>query len=87
MPQRRRFRPPASLTGVAASLLLCACTAVGPDFKRPDVPWLANWQSPSQATPATVPVPDRRAPDNEWWRNFNDPALDQLVAEAQRLNP
>lgn len=23
----------------------------------------------------------------EWWRNFNDPVLDQLVAEAQRMNP
>ncbi len=87
MPQRRRVRPPASLTAVAASLLLCACTAVGPDFKRPDVPWLADWQPPSQTPPATVPPPQRRAPDDQWWRHFNDPALDQLVAEAQRLNP
>jgi outer membrane protein TolC len=22
-----------------------------------------------------------------WWRNFDDPVLDQLVAEAQRVNP
>src|SRR6185436_20352314 len=26
-------------------------------------------------------------PTQEWWRNFNDPVLDQLVAEAQRVNP
>ena len=25
--------------------------------------------------------------DDEWWRHFDDPVLDQLVAEAQRLNP
>ena len=87
MPQRRRLRPPASLAGVAASLLLCACTAVGPDFKRPDVPWLADWQPPSKAVPATVPAPERQALNDEWWRQFNDPALDQLVVEAQRLNP
>ena len=24
---------------------------------------------------------------DEWWRNFDDPVLEQLVAEAQRLNP
>ena len=35
--------------------------------------------------------PDPRAPRSgqlqEWWRSFNDPVLDQLVAEAQRVNP
>lgn len=27
-----------------------------------------------------------RAQTEEWWRNFNDPVLDRLVAEAQRVN-
>ena len=87
MPRRLQFRSPASLTAAASSLLLCACTVVGPDFKRPEVPWLADWQPPSQTAPTTTPPPERRAPDDAWWRHFNDPALDQLVAEAQRLNP
>jgi len=34
---------------------------------------------------------DPRAPRSgqtlEWWRNFKDPVLDELVAEAQRVNP
>ena len=81
------LRPPGSLTAAAASLLLCACTAVGPDFKRPEVSWLADWQPPSQATATAVPLPARRVPDETWWRHLDDPALDQLVAEAQRQNP
>jgi len=75
------------MTVAAASLLLCACTAVGPDFKRPEVPWLADWQPPSQAAPTATPLPTRRVPDAAWWRHLDDPALDQLVAEAQRQNP
>ena len=31
------------LTGLAGAMLLSACTTVGPDFKRPQVPWLADW--------------------------------------------
>ena len=29
--------------GLAGAMLLSACTTVGPDFKRPQVPWLADW--------------------------------------------
>jgi NodT family efflux transporter outer membrane factor (OMF) lipoprotein len=29
----------------------------------------------------------RSGPTPEWWRTFKDPVLDQLVAEAQRVNP
>jgi multidrug efflux system outer membrane protein len=73
---------------LAAAVLLSACTTVGPDFKRPGVPaWLANWMGGSlQSLPAPPPSP-RAPPTQEWWRNFNDPVLDQLVAEAQRANP
>lgn len=87
MPLRHRHHPRASLTAAAASLLLSACTTVGPDFKRPEVSWLADWQPPSRATPTTVAPAGRPAPYAEWWRHFDDPALDRLVAEAQRLNP
>ena len=37
--------------------------------------------APSPAAPATAQQ------DDLWWRIFNDPALDQVVAEAQRSNP
>jgi multidrug efflux system outer membrane protein len=73
------------LAGAAA--LLGACTTVGPDFKRPQVPWLADWTGGSLESLATDPRAPRSGQTQEWWRNFNDPVLDYLVAEAQRVNP
>jgi multidrug efflux system outer membrane protein len=64
-------------------LTLGGCAAVGPDFHRPDVPWLETWHatSPTPAPPAPGPPPD------DWWRVFDDPVLDQVVAAAQQANP
>jgi outer membrane protein, multidrug efflux system len=72
---------------VPAALLACGCTAVGPDFKRPDVPWLEGWQGPSPPVETAPAQPSQSAQGDEWWRVFNDPALDSVVAEAQRSNP
>ena len=68
--------------------LLGACTIVGPDFKPPQVPsWLSGWKGSSLETLATQPRTPRSGQTQEWWRAFNDPVLDQLIAEAQRANP
>lgn len=80
-------RSPAWPVAAIASLLLSACTTVGPDFSRPEVPWLAGWHGASTEPAAEEAPKAQRAQTEEWWRNFNDPVLDQLVAEAQRLNP
>lgn len=73
---------------VGSALLLGGCTAVGPDFKRPEVPWLPGWSGGSLETLTAESRAKPRGPaDEEWWRSFNDPALDALVAEAQRVNP
>ena len=66
-----------------------ACTTLGPDFKRPQVPWLAGLVRRRAAVATLAEEAPRRAQprDDEWWRNFDDPVLDQLVDEAQRLNP
>ena len=81
-PARGAGRPPPI---VLAVLLLNACAAVGPDFKRPEVRWLDGWSGGSLASLAS----ERRGQTHseDWWRNFNDGVLDRLVAEAQRLNP
>ena len=80
-------RPPAHAAALLASLFASACTTLGPDFNRPEVPWLAGWKSGSLES-STIAAPDRERPQSEeWWRTFNDPVLDQLVAEAQRMNP
>jgi multidrug efflux system outer membrane protein len=75
------------LPALAAALLLGGCAAVGPDFKRPEVPALAGWSGGSLATLAAEKGERPRAEGDEWWRNFDDPVLDALVAEAQRANP
>jgi NodT family efflux transporter outer membrane factor (OMF) lipoprotein len=72
---------------LAAAALLSACTTVGPDFKRPQVPWLDDWTGGSLKSLTVDPRSPRSPQMQEWWRNFNDPVLDQLIAEAQRANP
>jgi NodT family efflux transporter outer membrane factor (OMF) lipoprotein len=75
------------LWALSAALSLSGCSTVGPDFARPQVPWLPEWSGGAwgslvQTSPRR-PEPHR----DEWWRNFGDPALEWLVAEAQRMNP
>ena len=72
---------------LAASAVLSACTTVGPDFKPPEVRWLDAWTGGSLESLSIQLRGSTRSQTQEWWRNFNDPALDQLIAEAQRVNP
>ena len=63
---------------------------VGPDFERPRVPWLSGWTGGSLGALVADPGRPRRLGNGAmqaWWRNFDDPVLDRLVAEAQRVNP
>jgi outer membrane protein, multidrug efflux system len=85
---RRRFTGAlgARLSGLTAALLLGGCAAVGPDFQRPEVPWLAGWLSGSLDSLTAKGRVMPKAQTEEWWRNFNDPVLDRLVDEAQHVN-
>lgn len=58
----------------ALSGLLAGC-AVGPDYKRPDVPVPAQYKELPGWIPAT---PADAAPKGDWWTAFHDPLLDQL---------
>src|SRR5688500_4625438 len=74
-------------SALAGTVLLSACTTVGPDFQRPQVPsWLAGWMGGS-LEPLTADRRVRLGQLQEWWRTFHDPVLESLVAEAQRVNP
>jgi multidrug efflux system outer membrane protein len=78
----------ARAAAAAGAMLLSACTTLGPDFKRPQVPWLEAWTGGSLKTLVEDPrLPRAPRGDDQWWRTFNDPVLDQLIAEAQRMNP
>jgi NodT family efflux transporter outer membrane factor (OMF) lipoprotein len=79
--------PTPRLTALLAALMASACTPVGPDFQRPVVPWLDQWQ-PEIPLPAAAQAPPTAAAQADlWWQVFDDPALNQVVAEAQRSNP
>ncbi|MEX3011621.1 efflux transporter outer membrane subunit [Hoeflea sp. TYP-13] len=71
-----------ALTG----LLLAGCM-VGPDFERPEAPYLGSWSKG-----AGLPVDSktgfttRSQAVNNWWTLFKDPALTSLIDEAYKQN-
>ncbi|MGO4382226.1 efflux transporter outer membrane subunit [Pseudoduganella sp. RAF53_2] len=79
-----------------AALLLTACGA--PAFKQPAIETPAAFKE-SQSATAPVGVvtaadgsrwkqaqPAEQQPRGEWWLAFNDPALNELIAEATKAN-
>jgi outer membrane protein, multidrug efflux system len=72
--------------GVAlfGSLLLSACTTLGPDYVRPEGGPVSQWQGGSlgqtQAQKSAVAL-------DEWWTQLQDPVLNSLVQEALTKNP
>jgi multidrug efflux system outer membrane protein len=67
----------ASVAGLGSVLLLAGC-AVGPDYHRPAVvvPKAFLYEPAQAVTTAKV----------EWWTQFNDPVLDQLIADGLANN-
>jgi NodT family efflux transporter outer membrane factor (OMF) lipoprotein len=62
---------------------LSGCVQLGPDFQRPTVPWIDNWNSPALAQASQQqPQPDLK----QWWQVFADPVLERLIAEADAHN-
>ncbi|HEX7873429.1 MAG TPA: efflux transporter outer membrane subunit [Sphingobium sp.] len=67
------------ITASAATLAACAA---GPDYKRPPVS--ASAEQPFIAARPALTTPD--AVQDDWWRLYNDPVLDQLVADTLKAN-
>jgi NodT family efflux transporter outer membrane factor (OMF) lipoprotein len=63
--------------------LLCAVAvtgcAVGPDYRRPDVPLPSHYTGQAAGT---LSATDRAA----WWQEFDDPLLTQFVSQALKQN-
>lgn len=80
---RSHFNAALPLIFIAASCLLASC-AVGPNYQRPDIAVPTAFKStaaPSMAAGVTTPAPTPVL-TNEWWKLFQDPELDQLIADA-----
>ena len=86
MPAVPPKRLPIPALVLLAPLFVTSCM-VGPDFEPPGVPWLDGWSSDALQAAQEEGQPPKRMEGDEWWRNFDDPVLEQLVEEAQRLNP
>ncbi|MCI5223194.1 MAG: NodT protein, partial [Candidatus Electrothrix sp. AR4] len=69
---------------MSAFLFLASCSAVGPDYKKPDLPPVAQWNSPmlqglraEQADPQLI---------STWWQTLQDEQLADLIQRAVAQN-
>jgi outer membrane protein, multidrug efflux system len=76
----RHRRDAGAVCAAAASLLVCACAPVGPNYVRTPVP------TPAQYRFVTDPAQGESIADAPWWQVFDDPALHDLIYEAIRNN-
>jgi outer membrane protein, multidrug efflux system len=72
---KRRVRN--ALITVLGALLPAACT-LGPDYQRPAIEAPVSFQY--------EPADAAETADTPWWQQFQDPVLDQLIAEALAHN-
>jgi NodT family efflux transporter outer membrane factor (OMF) lipoprotein len=70
----------------ATALALSACTTLGPDFKEPEAAWLSSWQTDLYGE-AGSPGVETGVDLGFWWKLFDDPVLNELIANAKRENP
>ncbi len=67
-------------------VLLNACTTLGPDYARPDVAWLDDWNPDLYGQRGDGADPDE-SDLRFWWQLFDDPVLNQLIDTARQENP
>ncbi|WP_145307189.1 MULTISPECIES: efflux transporter outer membrane subunit [unclassified Pseudomonas] len=83
MPRGRSLqRLPGHLLLLGA-LGLSGCVRLGPDFQSPGETWVEHWNTAAlEHASQRGPNPDIR----QWWQVFNDPLLNQLIAESDANN-
>lgn len=69
------------LATIAAVLLLCGCTMVGPDFVTPTADVSQQWADARDERVKTEPSEYKN-----WWQVFHDPVLDNLIQTAYEQN-
>ncbi|MBL9088898.1 MAG: TolC family protein, partial [Planctomycetia bacterium] len=79
-PSRRRSRVRGTLGALAALAACAGCRAVGPDYRRPELPAPTAWSETGRAEAAGVRTV--AGPVVPWWQELRDPTLSDLVARA-----
>ena len=75
------LKPVSRVSLLSFVTLAVGCTAVGPDFQRPEVTTAETWLHADDERMDTS-----RAEYEDWWKVFEDPALDQLIERAYNDN-
>ncbi len=83
-----------------AAGLMTGCAAVGPDFKKPELPALGSTPTDRYGREALTTTASAAGPggaaqhlalgaqvDHDWWKTLGSPVLNQLVADALAHNP
>lgn len=79
------LRPGRALVLAALSgLTAMGCTAVGPEYRRPDAAVPAAYK---ETGPWKAAAPRDQLPKGAWWQVFGDPLLDGLEERAQQGSP
>ena len=68
---------------LCGSLVLGACTTLGPEYQEPEVDWLQDWRASVYGQSAAEPE-GGEADLQFWWQQFNDPVLNGLIELARR---
>ena len=72
-------RSPRSLLTSISFVFLASCSAVGPDYKRPDMGMPSAFRHPGFQAPVTQST-------DPWWETFQDPILTGLIEDAVHHN-
>ena len=70
------------LTVIASSILLSACSAIGPNYQRPALDTPQHLIAPPLSAEKNVSSVDWLS----WWQSFQDPVLNALLEEAKANN-
>lgn len=76
-----------ALAGACLSILLAACTTVGPDFQAPEPPKASGYAMAGDAAPAQARLDAAASAAGPWWTAFGSPQLDQAIAQALADSP
>lgn len=75
------------LLGASLSILLAACTTVGPNFQRPGAPTTQGYAMPGDAAPALTRLDPDKATSGPWWTALGSTELDQVIRQAIKDSP
>ena len=84
-PNTRRLA--ALACSVSLTVLVGACTTVGPNFAQPDAPKTAGYAAKGEPTPPEARLDTAAAATGPWWTALGSPALDATIRQALADSP